>query len=82
MTTTHPDCFGDLFPDLERLQADQPLAGKSFSVLKASCGMTAFDRGIRVDLEQWRKCVECSSFRSCYDLGMARLALWTALQHA
>lgn len=82
MTTEQPKCFGTMFPDLDRLQPNQPLAGKSFSVLKASCGMIAFDRGITVNLDAWRSCQSCCCFRECYDLGMAKLALWTALQHA
>lgn len=73
------DCYGTMFPDLDRLDANKPLAGKAFNVLVESHGIVVSSRQVTVRPDGWDECTACENYRDCYDLSMARLALATAL---
>lgn len=66
-------CYGDMFPDLDRLERNCPLQGKAFAVLVQSKGIGVSGRTVTVNADQWRTCVACEHYRDCYDLSMAKL---------
>lgn len=66
-------CYGDMFPDLDRLKHNRPLQGKAFTVLVESKGMGISGRTVTVNPDQWTKCVACEHYRDCYDLSMGKL---------
>jgi hypothetical protein len=68
-------CYGDMFPDLDRLKHNRPLQGKAFAVLVESLGIGISGRAITVDPDQWKTCVACEHYRDCYDLSMGKLLL-------
>ena len=70
-----PACYGRMFPDLDRLDSNQPLAGAAFTVLVESQGIGISGRSVPVDRAKWRQCVACERYRDCYDLSMAQLLL-------
>jgi hypothetical protein len=74
-----PACYGALFPDLDRLRPNVPCVGRAFTALLTSQGIGVHSRQVEVDAAQWEACQSCPSYRSCYDLGMARLALRRSL---
>jgi hypothetical protein len=76
---TQMDCYGTMFPDLDRLDINKPLAGKVFEVLVESRGIGVSSRQVAVWPEGWDECTACENHRDCYDLSMAKLALTTAL---
>ena len=73
-------CCGNMFPDLDRLEDNQPARGRVFEVLLESKGIGLSGRRITVDPDQWKRCVACEQYRSCYDLSMAKLLLFLAVQ--
>lgn len=76
-TQQHPECFGEMFPDGLRLQANQPNRGKVFTVqLTKPAGLYPgfAHRSIETDLEQWDECQQCPDFESCYKLCMAKVS--------
>ena len=77
--TEKKECFGKIFPDLDRLEFNKPLKSAVFSVNLRSQGIGIQDRQIEADHEAWDRCQDCVSFRSCYDLSMARFVLENAL---
>lgn len=74
------DCYGTMFPDLERLDANAPLAGKAFEVLVESHLIGIASRQVKVRPDGWAECANCERYRDCYDLSMAKLALAMALR--
>jgi hypothetical protein len=70
-----PQCYGLMFPDLDRLENNQPLAGAAFTVLVESKGLGVSGRSVSVDQAKWRQCVACQRYRDCYDLSVAKLLL-------
>lgn len=74
------DCYGAMFPDLDRLNLNRPLAGKAFEVLVSSQGIGVSARQVKLRPEGWDECTACRDYRDCYDLSMAKLALATALE--
>ena len=77
--TRRKDCYGTMFPDLSRLDVNRPLAGKALQVLVESRGIGVSSRQVTVRPDGWDECTACKSYRDCYDLSMAKLALATAL---
>ncbi len=73
------NCYGGMFPDLARLEANQPLEGRAFTVAFASQGFGVQGWTVAVKPEGWQECVACPQYRDCYDLSMAKLALRQAL---
>jgi hypothetical protein len=78
--TARPDCFGEIFPDLSRLEWNKPCQGKAFTVLVTTLGIGVKSRQVDLDQAAWEKCRRCPSYGSCYDVGMAKLALTHALK--
>jgi len=68
-------CYGDMFPDLDRLEYNCPLQGEAFSVLVESKGIGVSGRAVTVNPDQWKTCVACERYRDCYDLSMGKLLL-------
>ena len=77
--TEHPSCYGDMFPDIRSIQRNVPAKGKAFTVLIESAGISVRSAEVEVDKSAWDACQECPSYRSCYDLSMAKLLLMHAL---
>lgn len=77
--TDRRDCYGRMFPDLDRLEVNRPLAGKAFEVLVRSLGIGVASRRVTVRPDEWSECTACEGYRDCYDLSMAKLALATGL---
>ncbi len=65
--------YGNMFPDLDRLENNCPLQGHAFTVLVESMGMGVSGRAITVNADRWKTCVACEHYRDCYDLSMAKL---------
>lgn len=77
------DCYGDMFPDLERLRYNESREGRAFAVVVESRGIGVSGRRVEVKAESWRQCTACAHYRDCYDLSMARMLLGLALrQHS
>ena len=76
---TQKDCYGTMFPNLDRVDLNKPSSGKAFDVLVESHGIGVSSRQVTVRPEGWDECTACENYRDCYDLSMARLALATAL---
>ena len=77
--TTHPDCYGALFPDFTRLQKNKPLESPAFTALVVSHGIGVQHRTLDVKRDGWEKCIACADYRTCYDLSLARLMMNAAL---
>ncbi|HRX81578.1 MAG TPA: hypothetical protein P5307_21060 [Pirellulaceae bacterium] len=74
----HKECFGKMFPDDLHLKHNAPNEGKVFTVrLNTVGGMlpTTSERSIKINIEQWDDCRQCSEFDSCYKLCIARVTL-------
>jgi len=69
------ECCGNMFPDLDGLDYNQPLAGGAFAVLVQSKGIGPSSRSVKVDPARWRQCIACERYRDCYDLSVAKLLL-------
>ncbi|MGE3312591.1 MAG: hypothetical protein AB7O66_21695 [Limisphaerales bacterium] len=74
-----PPCYGEMFPDLSALQANAETPGKAFSVVVETLGVVPGRRSLRTKRNSWHECVNCPSYRHCYDFCMARLLLQTGL---
>ena len=68
-------CYGDMFPDLDRLEDNRPLQGKAFTVKIESRGIGVSGRTVTVNTDGWTACVACERYRDCYDLSMGKLLL-------
>lgn len=66
-------CYGELFPDLSRLNFNRATDGKAFSVFVESIGVGVQRRELHVKRE------ECPSFDGCYRLSLAKSLLWQGL---
>jgi hypothetical protein len=77
---TNKECFGNIFPDLEKMAVNKELNGKVFSVRLASMGIGINSREIHPDVEQWNACKNCEKFDSCYSFSQAKLSLYLALR--
>ncbi len=72
-------CYGTMFPDLDRLQYNQPLEGRAFRVLVQSSGIGVQRRTTEVKRKGWEECVACPHYRDCYDLSVGKLLLHMAV---
>ena len=79
MTTTRPACYGRMFPDLTRLEYNQPCTGVAFIAQLHSQGIGVGACELRVDDAGWDKCVACPDYRTCYDQCLAKLLLRWAM---
>jgi hypothetical protein len=80
MSQTHPECYGQMMPDLARLEYNEPLKGKAFVALVRSQGLGVQELRMTVDEAGWETCLVCPDYRTCYDLSMAKLVLYRALR--
>ena len=64
-------CYGNLFPDVSRLEANHSYGGEVFRCRLNSVGTQSTE--FSADEQKWNRCVECPHHRSCYDLSMAKL---------
>jgi hypothetical protein len=74
------NCVGEMFPDLDTMERNRQVAGRAFTVLIESHGIGVSARRVKVNHAGWEQCRACEDYRDCYDLGMAKLALGTALR--
>lgn len=73
------DCFGNIYPDLTRVEYNKEIAGKVFSVSINSHGLVHERPRLKADMEAWEDCQKCERYQSCYDFSNARFALRQAL---
>jgi hypothetical protein len=66
-------CYGKLFPDVSRLEANQQHSGEVFGCRLTSFGVGTQSVEFTVDEKKWEHCTECPHHRSCCDLSMAKL---------
>lgn len=81
MRARRQPCYGNLLPDLDRLEHNKPCRGVALSALVTSHGVGPRSAEVGVNEERWDACVACEDYRSCYDLSIAKLALRQALRH-
>jgi hypothetical protein len=74
-------CFGELYPDLSRVEVNKDLVGKVFRVRFVSQGMMRQPPQLNADLVEWEECRECVEYESCYDFSNAKLAMHQALRN-
>jgi len=77
---TNKECFGSIFPDLEKLSINKEIQGKVFSVKLVSLGIGINSREIHPDIKQWNACRKCEIFDSCYSFSQAKLNLYISLK--
>jgi hypothetical protein len=80
--TKHRACYGKMIPDFAHLNYNRPTEGKAFRVFVENIGAGTQRRELEVKADAWDECVECPEYRTCYDLGIAQLALHRALGHS
>jgi hypothetical protein len=68
-------CFGKIYPDLSRIEFNKEIAGKVFHLRIGSQGMMHQFPQLKPDLTEWEDCQHCESYRSCFDLSNAKLAI-------
>ena len=73
------ECFGNIYPDLSRVEYNKEIAGKVFSVRIDSHGLAHERPRLRTDLKAWEACQKCELYHSCFDLSNAKLAMRQAL---
>ena len=73
------ECFGEIYPDLSRLEFNQPPVGKVFRVRLGLPGMASPKPQFEVDLAAWEQCQGCEEYQSCFDLSNAKLAMRQAV---
>jgi hypothetical protein len=73
------ECFGNIYPDLTRVEYNQEIAGKVFSVRINSHGLVHERPLLKADLKAWEDCQECELYHSCFDLSNAKLAMRQAV---
>lgn len=74
-TKSHRACYGKMMPDFGRLRYNKPTEGKAFRVFIEKIGIDTQRREVELKADAWDDCLECPEYRSCYDLGMAQVAL-------
>jgi len=73
VTPAKRSCYGKLFPDVSRLEANRQHGGEVFGCRLNRLGAEAQSVEFTVDEAKWERCVDCPHYRSCYDLSMAKL---------
>jgi hypothetical protein len=68
-------CFGTIYPDLSRVEANKNLGGKVFRMRITSQGMMHQAPQFEADLAAWEDCQRCEFYRSCFDFSTGKLAL-------
>jgi hypothetical protein len=73
-------CFGTIYPDLEKFQFGNPMAGKVFQICIDTVGPGQRDRKLETDLNAWQECQRCEDFRNCFDFSSAKLQMQIVLR--
>lgn len=74
------ECYGHLFPEVDKLEFNKPCTGEVFSVTLTRHGFGSIQsREMDYNKEKWDACTQCDRYQSCYDLSMAKLSLWSAI---
>ena len=68
-----------MIPDFEHLQYNKPTDGKAFRVFVEKMGAGTQRRELELKPEGWDESAGCADYRTCYDLGMAKLSLHRVL---
>jgi hypothetical protein len=76
-----PECYGAMYPDLAARKTDVRQKGKVFETLVESSGLGITARRFWTNTAQWDHCTNCSHYRFCYDLSLAKLLLGGVLEH-
>jgi len=74
------DCFGTIYPDLERIQFGRPLIGKVFQIRVDSLGPGHRDPTLGIDEVAWQGCRTCEDFDNCYQFSNAKLQMQLVLR--
>ena len=69
------ECFGNIYPDLTRVEYNKEIAGKVFSVRINSHGLVHERPRLTADMRAWEDCQECELYQSCFDFSNAKLAM-------
>ena len=78
---TRPNCYGGMYPDLSVHRFNEVRRGKVFDVFVHSSGLGVHERTFTTKDEEWNRCTECSEYRHCFDLSIAKLTLEGALEN-
>lgn len=79
MPDTIPDCYGELFPDLDDARLNETASGVVFAVRLEGGGMGRPFAQVTGDRDRFLRCTRCPAYGACYDLSMARLAFHSAV---
>jgi hypothetical protein len=74
------NCFGTIYPDLEKFQFGKPLNGKVFQIIVNTLGPGNRDRGMHIDVNAWEDCRQCEDFQNCLDFSNAKLQMQQVLK--
>lgn len=74
------ECFGTIYPDLDKFQYGKPLAAKVFQIQVSSQGPGHKERKLEINEGAWQECQQCSDYRNCLDFSNARLAMQRTLR--
>jgi hypothetical protein len=75
----HKHCYGTMFHDSLRFEANDNMQGKVFSFEVDNAGLARSQRSIQTNIAEWDDCIACPEFVHCYKLCMAKLALEAAI---
>jgi sulfatase maturation enzyme AslB (radical SAM superfamily) len=73
------ECFGNIYPDLTRVEYNKQMSGKVFSVRINSHGPVPERPRLTADMTAWNECQKCEVYQSCFDFSNARLGMQHAL---
>lgn len=73
------ECFGNIYPDLTRVEFNKKIAGKVFSFSIDSHGLVHEKPRLKADTMAWEDCQECELYQSCFDFSNAKLSMQQAL---
>lgn len=72
------ECYGHMLPSLNPSHGEDGLNGYVFKLVKESHGLGRPHVELIVNHAQWKRCLRCELYRSCYDLSLASLSLMQA----
>lgn len=75
MNTKTTECYGKMFPDLLKLEINEPNRAAVATVFLESVGIGIQGKKLTIDKAQWVQCVECPDFDHCYKLSLAKALL-------
>jgi hypothetical protein len=73
------NCFGTIYPDLEKFQFGKPMNGKVFRIIVNTVGPGHRDRELTIDENAWQDCCQCADFQDCLDFSNAKLQMQRVL---